>query len=478
MTRPQIMVILADEGIPGNLNTALQRTEAATSFWSLSEALRNLGGLRGDAVVIVVPADTSRVAGALRVLFDRLAEQPRATLVVGASGQPVSHLEHPPVVPVTFAGTLDAHELEVCLATMLGMRESLDSLHRGLLANRRSGESVAKRYARQLRLASQVQREFLPDTLPRLGRVSFNVVFQPVDYVSGDIYDVHRLDEDHVGIALADATGHGIPAALLTVYIKRALRGKEIENGSYRILSPDEVLRRLNEDILEAHLSECQFVAAAYGVLNTRTLELRLARGGLPYPLLRHADGSLDVIGTSGSVVGVLPAAHFEVAHVQLAPGDCLVLYSDGLERIVSPQQTVGAVPSSLQREVERVTGRVEGALQAAREELAQVARDRVGVQEVSSAADAGGGTGVMATSEVVAVAPTPTRTEHGATTSDPDPIEPAAHDEVTGSAWARLLRQQGPAAAMQELEGRQRALRRMGYPLDDLTVLTLHIDD
>ena len=83
-------------------------------------------------------------------------------------------------------------------------------------------------------------------------------------------------------MAVADATGHGIPAALLTVYIKRALRGKEIENGSYRILSPDEVLSRLNDDILDARLSECQFVAAVYAVLNTTTLELTVARGGAP----------------------------------------------------------------------------------------------------------------------------------------------------------------------------------------------------
>ena len=233
-----------------------------------------------DALVIVLPENSGGLGGTLRALLERLAERPRATLVLTPAGHASPPLEHPPTVPVTVGSGLDAHELAGQLNTMLAMRESLDTLHRSAVANRRSGQSAANRYMSQLRLASQVQRGFLPESLPRLGPVSFHVVFRPVDYVSGDIYDVHRLDEEHVGIALADASGHGIPAALLTVYIKRALRGKEIEHGTYRILEPDEVLSALNDDILDAHLADCAFVAAVYAVLNTRTLELSLRAAG------------------------------------------------------------------------------------------------------------------------------------------------------------------------------------------------------
>lgn len=401
MAQPHIQVIVADEQIPASLHTALQRTSATAAFWPLSEALRSADGPRGDAVVVVVPDDLRALADPLQALFERLAEHPRATVVVGSDGQSAGPLALPPTLPVTFFRGEDAHELSGRLAALLEMRGSLESLQRNARARPPSGESLAAQYSNQLRLASQVQREFLPDVLPQFGPVSFELLFRPVDYVSGDIYDVRRLDETHVGIALADATGHGIPAALLTVYIKRALRGKEIENGAYRILSPDEVLRRLNDDLLEAGLTECPFVAAVYAVLNTHTLRLSLARAGAPYPLHRSANGDVEPIVSGGSVVGVLPHADFEVTTVPLAVGDSVIFHSDGLERIVVPE-TFRSGP----------TGRAA----------------------------------------------------------------PAIADPVHSSPWCALLRHCGPSAALRQLADRHRTLRRMGYPLDDLTVLCLHV--
>lgn len=445
MATPQIQVVLADETIPENLRQALQRSAAAASFWPLSQALRAGPPVNADAIVVVVPEDTRPLAGPLRVLFERLADHPRGVLVLTSNGRPVRPLPHPPSLPIAFDAGGDEHDLTVRLGAILEMRESLDTLHRRMLADRRNGESVARRYARQLRLASQVQREFLPDTLPRVGPISFDVLFRPVDYVSGDIYDVRRLDEDHLGIAVADATGHGIPAALLTVYIKRALRGKEIENGAYRILAPDEVLSRLNEDIYEAQLSECQFVAAAYAVLNTRTLELQLARGGAPYPLYRRGCGAVHPLGALGGVVGVSPSAGFELIRLRLVPGDSLILYTDGLERIVAPHTTLGEAPEAIRRQALHIEAEQESALAGA---------------VVAGMSD--GGTGTAAGTVAAPPALTP---------------EVAAHDLVTGSAWCRTLSIDGPSAALRQADGRQRALRRMGHPLDDLTVLCLSID-
>jgi sigma-B regulation protein RsbU (phosphoserine phosphatase) len=436
MAQLHVQVILAADNVPESLRVALQRMAATASFWPLAEALRGDPAAGADALVIVVPEDVSGLLRPLRALFDRLAERPRATLVVAASGR-TPPLDFPPTLPVIFGSNLDEHDLTVRLATMLEMRSSLDMLHRGMLANRRSGESVARRYMSQLRLASQVQREFLPEALPRFGPVSFHVVFHPIDYVSGDIYDVRRLDEEHVGVAVADASGHGIPAALLTVYIKRALRGKEIENGAYRILSPDEVLAALNDDILDAHLSECPFVAAVYAVLNINTLELSLARGGAPYPLYRTGDGRVQLVESPGGLVGVDPATHFEATTLQLQPGDSLLLYSDGLERIITPPPAGKQIPEPLRRAAEHVGG------------------------WTATAAEAAGGGEAGLDSGAIAVATLPS--EGG--------------NAITGSDWGTTLREHGPAVALEQLSCRQRALRRMGYPLDDLTVLAIQVD-
>ena len=404
---------------------------------------------------MVVPENTSTIAGPLRVLFDRLAEQPRATLVLKSNGDALPAIDHPPTLPVTFFGGNDDHDLSGRLSAMLEMRKSIDSLHRGLLANRRSEVSIAKRYANQLRLASQLQREFLPAELPRFGAASFNVVFRPVDYVSGDIYDVHRLDEQHVGIAIADATGHGIPAALLTVYIKRALRGKEIENGSYRILAPNEVLTRLNDDIMDAQLTECPFVAAIYAVLNIQTNEITIARGGAPYPLLRTADGRLNSLVSEGRVVGALPGPYFEQLTLQLDPGDSLVFYSDGLERIVAPEAIAGDVPEELQVAVGTAFGTDDA--------------------QPLHAAEAETAVAVAAPSRLTTASAAANRVEPG---SQPRRGTSTGDELVTGSRWCETLRTMGTTVALQQVADRQRVLRRMGYPLDDLTVLSLDLAD
>jgi len=97
----------------------------------------------------------------------------------------------------------------------------------------------------ELQLAAVVQREFLPRDLPAMHGVEFAALWRPTNYVSGDIYDVMRLDEDNVGVFIADAVGHGVPAALMTMVICRSLITKEITGNTYRLVPPGEVLSRL-----------------------------------------------------------------------------------------------------------------------------------------------------------------------------------------------------------------------------------------
>ena len=187
----------------------------------------------------------------------------------------------------------------------------------------------------ELRLAAQLQREFLPSELPHLGDVEFKVLFRPAGYVSGDIYDVRRLDEHHVGFYLADAVGHGVPAALLTVFIKRSLPGKQIMPGTekgYRIIPPDEALRHVNEDMLKQDTARVHIATACYGIINTQTLELSYARAGHPFPMILRADGTTDWLESEGGLLGVFPDETFELKKTQLRAGDRLVMYSDGFE--------------------------------------------------------------------------------------------------------------------------------------------------
>jgi hypothetical protein len=484
MSRPHVQVILADHILPGTLREAIRRTGASASFRPLVEAVRAPAGGATDAVVVVVPDNVGELTRSLRVLFDRLADRPRATLLLKSSGGFVPRLAHPATLPVTFGCATDTPGLTARLTTMLEMRASLDRLHQDAVTNRRAEESVTQRYAGQLRLASQVQRDLIPKALPSFGRVSFATLYRPADYVSGDIYDVHRLDETQVAVALADATGHGIPAALLTVFIKRALRGREASNGGYRLLRPDEVLARLNEELLETDLSDCSFVAATYAALDTETLELTLARAGAPYPILRRADGRLELLHPAGGVAGVYAGATFELEHVQLAPGDAVVFCSDGLERIVQPYSAIQDMAGAFARaaDVLRAPERLQtgsGVNRRCRRGIAVMSGVACApvLAAVVEAEDGGGSDPIDSTrpDEPPEVGGSEQPVCEKRALACRERIGPRG-DSLLSTPWCRVLANSGPRAALDQLTLRCAALRRMGHPLDDLTVVAMQV--
>jgi sigma-B regulation protein RsbU (phosphoserine phosphatase) len=189
----------------------------------------------------------------------------------------------------------------------------------------------------ELRLAAKLQRDFMPKTLPRIGRAHFHSLFRPAGYVSGDLYEVQRLDEKHVGFFVADAVGHGMPAALLTMFMRQALQNKEVSNNSYRLLRPGETLARLNAVMVEQDLSQATFATAVCGVLNVETGVAMVASAGHPRPLVMPKGGEAYELMTDGALLGIFADSTFDDVTVTLRPGDRLVLYTDGVE-VAFPQ--------------------------------------------------------------------------------------------------------------------------------------------
>jgi serine phosphatase RsbU (regulator of sigma subunit) len=212
----------------------------------------------------------------------------------------------------------------------------IEKVRAGLpLLHPQSLQTSVESLTEQLRLAGLVQRDFLPAQLPNSPEAQWAASFIPAEWVSGDIYDVARVDEQHIGFYIADAVGHSMPAALLTIFIKQALAMRETVNSSYRIFAPKEVLKGLNARMISQRLSGYQFITCCYCLLNVKTRQMAFARGGHPYPILLREDEPPKQLEARGSLLGVFENAEFDQQVVQLQSGDKLLLYSDGAEWLI-----------------------------------------------------------------------------------------------------------------------------------------------
>ena len=187
----------------------------------------------------------------------------------------------------------------------------------------------------QLKLAGQVQRDFLPNQLPDCGSVRWQTVYRPADWVSGDIYDITRLDEQHIGFYVADAVGHSMPAALLTMFLKQAITMRQTRGNDYQIFVPLEVIRKLNTRMVGQDLRGGLFITCCYCLLNIRTLQMTYCRAGHPYPVLIRKGQEPKQLQSQGGLIGVFPETHFEQETIQLQHGDKVFIYSDGGESVV-----------------------------------------------------------------------------------------------------------------------------------------------
>ena len=231
-----------------------------------------------------------------------------------------------------------ADELWGRIATVREYRPVLRQMDEQVAVMQRLGKKLNQQFVevdQELRLASRLQRDFLPRSFPEISGIRFAAIYRPATWVSGDLYDVARLDEEHIGFYLADAVGHGIAAGLLTMFIKQAMVGKVIENDMYRLLNPSEVLARLNVELARQELPNCQFVTACYASIDTSTHEVVFARGGHPHPIHVAADGRCSEVRTVGGLLGVFSEEVYPSTSLHLEPGEKLIIYSDGLEDVI-----------------------------------------------------------------------------------------------------------------------------------------------
>lgn len=240
------------------------------------------------------------------------------------------------VQPLDAPAAMTAAMLHALAARQTAVRSMEQNLK---LAQSFQGETAAEidRLHQELLLAARVQRDFMPKHMPQVEGFEANVLFRPAGFVSGDTYDVSRLDETHVGFFIADAMGHGVPAALMTLYLTGSLPRKEFTQEGYRIVPPGEALTRLNNGLQECMAGPARFATAIAGVVNTETGLITIACAGHPPPL-RIGPHGVKPVEVSGMLLGVVADYEYEQVTIRLEPDELLVLHSDGIETAFGPR--------------------------------------------------------------------------------------------------------------------------------------------
>jgi sigma-B regulation protein RsbU (phosphoserine phosphatase) len=215
--------------------------------------------------------------------------------------------------------------------------------------------SLYAQLSEELRLAGTVQQDFLPEKLPNCDKLRWATFILPAECVSGDIYDVKRIDEQHVSFYVADVVGHGMPAALLSIFIKQTIAMYEDVQSNRCVLSPAELMKNVNLRIYAQKLSGCQFITCCYCLININTLQLTYSRAGHPYPILIRGQEQPQNLEIDGSLLGILEEAEYSQRTIQLQPGDKLLLYSDGVIPFISNSNDI--TPLNLRDEFLEIIG-------------------------------------------------------------------------------------------------------------------------
>lgn len=250
-----------------------------------------------------------------------------------------------------------AKDMGACLKVarrILSLEAKLKARNRDLETANKQLSHYQARLKSELSAAAYIQKSLLPATEPVNLPVEIAWDTVPTEELAGDFLGYYPLDDRHLGFYVADVSGHGIPAAMLSVHIAKSLspeirkdsivrRVDEVSSlknsgaAQYQIRNPKEVAETLN-----AHFPESEgdmYLTLIYGFIDTTTGKGVLCQAGHPYPYILRKDGCIERLGQGGFPIGLLENADYDQIRFQLAPGDSLILYTDGITECFNPKR-------------------------------------------------------------------------------------------------------------------------------------------
>lgn len=193
-----------------------------------------------------------------------------------------------------------------------------------------------KRLDEDLKMAASIQRSLLPQNIPFYDDMTITWRFNPCEHLGGDILNVCQIDERHLGVYIIDISGHGVPAALVTVSVYHMLQpdsgylaNKSSNPPFRRIASPSEVCRSLDREYPIERFEK--YFTIVYLTLDLKSKSLKYCNAAHPPPVLVRQNGDLELLDKGGTIIGIGGIMPFEEGAKDLFPGDKLILYTDGV---------------------------------------------------------------------------------------------------------------------------------------------------
>lgn len=236
---------------------------------------------------------------------------------------------------VAFVRNVDQPYIELYEAD-IKLRDYAQNLDKIVEQRTRQLKVINKRLMDDLEYARGIQKAMLPGEIEENGDISFNALYFPADRLSGDFYDIFKLDEEHYAFYICDVSGHGVPAAMLTVFLKQCIDNKkdsDIENGSISL--PSKVLQSVFDSFNNASFKDEMYIVLVYALYNVKTRQLAYCSAGLNTPpILVDEDGRLTELAAKGLPICKLKSVaevNYEDSYLVLNKGDKLFFYTDGL---------------------------------------------------------------------------------------------------------------------------------------------------
>ena len=189
-----------------------------------------------------------------------------------------------------------------------------------------------------LAVAREIQQAILPRVFPPFpeneAELDLAALMVPAKEVGGDFYDFFRLDEDRIGLVMADVSGKGIPAAIFMAVSRTLLRTVGLQG-----YTPEECMKKSN-DLLASESVDCMFVTVFYAIYNIKTGDIHYCNGGHNSPYILRANGTIEQLPVSpNSIVGVIEGLEYKSAESYLGVGDTIVMYTDGVNEAINSQE-------------------------------------------------------------------------------------------------------------------------------------------